>query len=305
MNRSLAPGDHKHRISDPRRESGLLLRRPPLPKKPFRPLLKCWRYSWEVTVCITLICREGGIGRIIVCTDTLLDAVSTSSQGMKSVLLGYTWFALLSGSDWTMATELAQAIRQRIQGQGCPTRKDIVFRTVESATVNFKSSPFCNPAQSVDLIVGGFIGDVPLLMYTGYTGGKPYTTMAFDMAVVGSGSQIAHTMLSLRGYNADMVSERVALYLAYEAKKYSENAPSVGPFQWMTIFKPNPSATKAGEVREAWVSDADVLRIYAQFEANRKQFGLQPINPAALPNLQSPTGDLSPPPPSPGSQEVW
>lgn len=273
--------------------------RRPSPNIPYRQPLRHWRYALEMTVCIALINWENHAPKIIICSDTLLDSTTGSGHGQKAILLGYTWFAMLSG-DWTMASELGKFIRQRIQSQGCPSRREVIFRTVESATAGFKSSPFYDANQNIDLIVGGFVGKEPVLMLTGYSVGSTYTTLiGNDMAVVGSGSLIAHSFLSVRGHNAYTVSWKVAAYMAYEAKKYSENAPSVGPITCLDVFVPCSETIKEGMVETTWPSESDILD---RFEQCRRIFGLQPINPAALPNLRYPTDDSSPQPPLPDSR---
>ena len=253
-----------------------------------------------MTVCIALINLEKREPRIIVCADTLLDGVSTSAHDIKVELLGWTFFAMMSGDDWKMATELAKRIRERIRSQGAPSKLEVLYRTVKDATAGFKSSPFCGDA-TVDLIVGGFIGREPILMTTGFYKKEPYTDSVHEIAVVGSGAQIAESFLRVRGYNANTVSWRVGAYFAYEAKKYSENAPSVGKQTCFDVFVPNPDAPKEGQVRTAWPADSDVLDRFERCRTN--VFGLKPVFEGLLPNLPSPTDDLSDRLTSPGSSE--
>lgn len=252
----------------------------------------------EMTVCIALINLENREPRIIVCADTLLDGVSVSAHALKVELLGWSFFAMMSGDDWTMARELTKRIRERIRSQGAPSKFDILYRTVKDATAGFKSSPFCGDA-TVDLIIGGFIGAEPILMKTGFYKKEPYADSVHEMAVVGSGAQIAESFLRVRGYNAHTVPWRVGAYFAYEAKKYSENARGVGQQTCFDIFVPNPSAPKDGQVRTSWPAESDVLD---RFERCRTGiFGLKPVFEELLPSLQYSKDDQSPRQPSQGS----
>ena len=205
---------------------------------------------------------------------------------MKIKLLGYGFFALLSGDDWHMANEMAEFVKGRIQSQGRSTRRDVLLQTVRNAANGFKASPFCDQSKNIDLIVGGFVEDEPILLQTGFQNGSGYADGSGDMAIVGSGWQIANTMLSLRQYQAEIVPWMSAAYMAYEAKKYSENSPGVGTQTWMDVFIPYPAAPRDGGIKTAWPAESDILD---RFEVCRRAFGLQPINPAALPRPLHPT----------------
>lgn len=247
-----------------------------------------------MTVCIALICREDLQPRIIACIDSRLDGTSGSTdRAIKFDLLGYNWIALMSGDDWPMATNLAKAIGARIQRAKRPTKVDTIFDRVGSATKDFQSSRYFTTGRRVDLIIAGFIGDEPILMYTGYDNG-PYTTLCGDTAVVGSGYQIANAFLGIRHYGP-IISEREAIYIAYEAKKYSENAPGVGPGTWMTVMFPFPEAKASGELRMNPLGHPQL----DELEKTRKRLGLKRVSPEDVPDLRLPTTDQSPPPPSP------
>ena len=131
------------------------------------------------------------------------------------------------GDNWNMAVSLAKHLSRRIKSLSkAPATREEMFRAIAERNSTFISSPFCNPNTRIDLIVGGFSDKEPLLVCTGFDGGNPYAAPAGDVAVVGSGSSIASAFLKIRGANRNMTKDR-AVYAAYEAKKYSENAPSV------------------------------------------------------------------------------
>jgi hypothetical protein len=235
---------------------------------------------------MALVCREHKDPRIVICLDSRLDEVYTSSDSaIKFDSLGHNWFTLLSG-DWFPAKELVRFLSARLKAATCPAARDDIFSLVKVATADFKSSPFCEENCRIDLIVGGFINGEPMLISTGYETNAPYTRLAGDLAVVGSGAQIAIAVLRMRKCNSS-TSVRRAIYLAYEAKKYSENSPGVGPKTYVAVLYPNGSARSFGRP------------YYKHLENSREKFGLQPINPEALPDPQFPTDGLPPLPPSP------
>ena len=206
----------------------------------------------------------------------------------------------MSGDDWPMATNLAKAVGVRIRRGKRPGKVDTIFDRVGAATKDFQSSRYFTAGRRVDLIIAGFIGDEPVLMYTGYDSG-PYTTLCGDTAVVGSGFHIANAFLGIRHYGP-MISEKEAIYIAYEAKKYSENAPGVGPKTWMTVMFPFPDAKADGEIRMNPLTTEQL----DELEKTRKQLGLRAVNPAVVPDLRYPKDVpqyLPPLPESPGGTD--
>lgn len=229
-----------------------------------------------MTLCLALVCHEGDGPRIVICADSRLDEISSSTdKATKFDSLGRNWFSLLSGDDWIMAVELSRFIGLRIEKADSLDRREKVFTTVKQATSDFQSSPFCEASHRVDLIVGGFSERLAMLMYTGYDGTGPYTSLCTDMAVIGSGAQIASAILRLRKYGP-RAPEKKILYLAYEAKRYSENAPSVGPKTALAVIRPNGRAKTFPN------------SYYSGLEECRKRFGIQPIDLTALPDPRSP-----------------
>ena len=269
----------------------------PLPCPPYRPYppVKQQQYAKAMTVCIALSCREDDELRIVLCMDSRLDETYSSTDSANKVdAIGHNWFALISGDDWIMANELSRFIGKNFAEAPCPTEREEPFTIIKQATSDFQSSPFCTASHRVDLIVGGFIGEEPMLMYTGYADGQPYTALSGDMAVIGSGSSIATAFLKIRKYGP-MSSVRRALYIAYEAKKYSENAPSVGPKTALAVLFPSGKTRTFGH------------KYNDRLEESRRKFGLQPIDLGALPDPRYPTNGQSPLPPlpeSPGGSDV-
>jgi len=233
-----------------------------------------------MTICIAAACREEDESRIVICMDSRLDDVYTSSdKAVKLDTLGHNWFTLISG-DWIPATELSKFLSVRVHHAPCPAFREDIFNLVKQSTGDFQSSPFCEANCRIELIVGGFVFGEPMLMYTGYEGGTPYTRLASEVAVIGSGLSIAMPILRIRKYRAS-ISVRRAIYLVYEAKRYSENAPSVGPKTAIAILYPNGNARSLGRP------------YYRKLEDSRQRFGLQPINLEALPDPQFPIDGLS------------
>jgi hypothetical protein len=147
----------------------------------------------SMTVCIALICVEEKQPRIVFCVDSRLDATySSTDTAVKIYPIADAWAALLSGDDWNMAIELAKHLSRCIKSLSItPSTREEMFRAITEGTSTFVSSPFCNCSRRTDLIVGGFSGNEPLLICTGFDGGNPYTISGGDVAVVGSGSGIA------------------------------------------------------------------------------------------------------------------
>lgn len=221
------------------------------------------------------------------CMDTRLEDVSGSvDTARKFEELGHGWLALIFGDDWIMANELVRFVYERAQQSPAPATRAEMFSFVKTATTDFQSSPFCNQTHNVDLIAVGFIAGEPMLLYTGYSQGAPYTVLAGHMAAIGSGAAIALSLLKIRQY-ATFMSEKEAVYLAYEAKKYSENTPGVGPKTWLGVLQADGTAKTFA------------YQFYSALEESVYRFGLQPI--VDPPDLQYSTTDPSPPQPSPES----
>ena len=193
-----------------------------------------------------------------------------------------------------MATSLAKSIGGSVKMCKRPKKTGDIFNAVKSATEDFRASLYCTPSDRVDLIIAGFIEEEPVLIYTGYDQGLPYTTLCGDFAVVGSGSDIVRVMLNLRQY-APTCSERELIYIAYEAKKYSENAPSVGLGTWMTVMFPFPEAKVSGELKMSPLGKPQL----AELEKARKRLGLKLISPGVVPDLRHSTDAPSGQPPLP------
>jgi len=239
-------------------------------------------------VCIALTCRDGNEQRIVACVDSRVDEVHFSSdKAVKFKALGHSWFALLSG-EWAAATELAGLLRAGVLKENAPVSREDAFSRIAKLTRDFTVSPFFYSGCNAELIVGGFVESEALLLRSTYVNGDPQTELAGDMAVVGSGFALAQGLLRVRGYSAGTSLQR-AIYLAYEAKKYSENSPGVGPKTGILVVYPNGTGKSFGP------------RYYLFLEESRKLFGLQSIDPAALPNPEYPRDGLSRQAPSQGS----
>jgi hypothetical protein len=177
-----------------------------------------------MTICIALVCQGTTGPRILTCMDSRLDETYYSTdRANKFDCIGDSWFALLSGA-WAMANELSRFISERTK-QSPPTTRGEFFSVVRQATVDFDSSVFYDATVQVELIIGGFIGEDPMLMYTGYNLGTPSTTLSGDTAVTGSGANIASSILKIRQYGSH-IREKEAVYLAYEAKNIARMLPA-------------------------------------------------------------------------------
>jgi 20S proteasome alpha/beta subunit len=246
-----------------------------------------------MTVGIAIICRENKESRIVACVDSRLDATySSTDTAVKIVPVSANWIALLSGDDWKMATKMAESIKQCLSNEPPPFTSEAMFQLLRKAAKGFVKSPFRDKTRNVDLIVCGFSGDYPSLFLVGSrVGSPPYVMAGSDFAVIGSGDSIARTFLSLRGVNKNMSMDR-AVYCAYEAKKYSENAPGVGPKTTIWISRPDGTCSTSG--------NGNIRAL----ESARKKFGLKPFETPELPMWSDPkryllTGSTPPDPQHP------
>ena len=253
-----------------------------------------------MTVCIAAIHDRYSDPKIITCTDGRLDYgdYGSGTSGEKSQLLGYEWFALLSGA-WNEAHELARHIGEKLRSRAPLKSRSDALHMFGKSCESFKKTPFFTQSITCDLIIGGFIGRDPMLISAGIRDGNAYANVSGDTAIVGSGAVVAQTILNIRDYS-HAIDPRKAVYIIYEAKKLSETVVSVGPKTWIEIHRPvSTPAPASGSVNVQW----PLPGLFEKLDALCGRFGLQPINLEDLPSLQSPTGDLSPPltlPESPG-----
>jgi hypothetical protein len=158
--------------------------------------------------------------------------------------------------------------------------------------------------RAIDLgcqvILAGFLSKKPFL-FTIEANGTVFREESF--AVIGSGAPGAQASLFRRGYRGYMGPLEAAYYI-YEAKKFSEIAPGVGPNTDMAMAAPS--------LRQGFARWKHVSALYLQrLEEDYKKFGpqrYQPSNwPELLPGLEFPeeqsdpestTHDQTPQPPS-------
>jgi 20S proteasome alpha/beta subunit len=235
-----------------------------------------------MTVCIAAICREWEYSGIILCSDNRLDQADLGTgHGQKTRILGYQWFAMMSGN-WAMANELCNWLSRKIQEKpDFPTREK-AFSSIRKMVNDFKRSPFYVDSAGVELIVGGFVSGQPMLMEVGYRDGYGYAEIQTDQASVGSGSAIAKMMMNQRKLNP-LTNVQCGMYIAYEAKRFSESASSVGPGTYISLHLPANQSVREGFVNVIQIR-GDELNILAR---SYQRFGLQSIDPRDLLDLMS------------------
>jgi hypothetical protein len=248
-----------------------------------------------VTVCIAAICQEISDPKIVLCADTKLDgSYAGSSDGNRKIgKLAFGWVDMMSG-DWVRAKELHGWIKSEFLANGAPSDRGRVFELLMNAGNSFIGSPMYRKDAAVDILACGFIGAVPVI--SGVSIGsttKPSVYFNQSFATVGSGGAIAAVFLNARDCTP-RDSLKQALYVVYEAKKYSEKNVGVGTDTKLIVISP-PVVGSGPEDVSAVSVGFEGLR---QLEKARGQYGLQyiwelpdPLNPVAPPDPPPPTAD--------------
>lgn len=265
----------------------------------------------SVTVCIAAICENNREPRIVLCADTRLDASYTGSTegNLKIGKLACGFLSMLSG-DFMAATDIHERIKAEMLSKGPPPDKTKLYNLLMRVGKSYLKSPL-NVKLTADLIVAGFIGQTAVIATLGVSD-TDTPTVSFSPAyrAVGSGSSIAETLLSIRDYTTQDSVER-AIYVLYEAKKYSERAAGVGPDTKLIVIAPVPASALPEQVKLFSLTGDTIAELEEMRLINGIQkisalpIGLLPfrLSPATLPDPPRPTDEPSPQPPSPESSE--
>lgn len=210
--------------------------RPPIPVP--LPLRRKGSYAKGVTVCIAAACQEDGEPRIVLCSDTRLDEGEWGATDMtpKFDIIGRGWAA-----QWAERPDSSKELIQRIKEWFRAVER---FQTVHSvlmalnrAVGEFRDSPLCTPG-CCHLIVTGFVGGKPVIAVIQDNEKRRLSVrLAESFAVIGSGSTIATVILNCRQYHWSNFAEN-AVYMVYEAKRWSEQSSGVGPYTVVLIHSP-------------------------------------------------------------------
>jgi 20S proteasome alpha/beta subunit len=189
------------------------------------------RYARSVTVCIAAICQENGEPRVVICSDTRLDYgdLGSTNTSCKIQLAGWGWCSQLAGG-WSGANQLSSLITSRIKSLPSePTRLDQVAEEVQKSAKRFLRSPFFDSDETYQILLSGFIQGEPQLLCLSIYGGKMDVSSRDTFGAIGSGHEIANSILSLREYERSSPLQ-YSVYMVYEAKRCSEKSGFVGKF---------------------------------------------------------------------------
>lgn len=224
----------------------------------------------DMTVCIAAACGGSANGeyRIVLCTDRKVGGALGSSETMlKSRIVSSTWTCLTAGEDSEIHALLPllrshfrgvdldetnivsltrDALNQRkrdkanelIQGRYAISYDDFLATGKDRLPPDLFRAAVADVEMielGADLIIVGFIDRFPYLLQTG---SNCQVKIREDFAVVGEGAYLAHASLMHRGHS-DMDPLEKAIYSVYEAKRFSEGAPSVGKDTLLTVLHTN------------------------------------------------------------------
>ena len=232
-----------------------------------------------MTVCIAGMCLHEGVPRIILCSDSRVSSNTfLTDSALKMEVLGHNWVALQAGL-WPskLPEKVGAAFRESIQG-GSPRNSETMASAVRVGIAEFKASPLYLASGPYDLLITGFEpDDTPVILRVScYEGATTDLWPCEPYASIGNGEMVANALLHQRKLDSRERMER-ALYLVYEAKKFSESVDGVGQFTLIGVQKPNPNCqSNQVDVRNINPSGIDVL------DTGFAQFGLQKV-PSPLP----------------------
>lgn len=212
-----------------------------------------------MTICIAAICEVNNDPKIVLCSDwKLSSALGSAETGFKQRAIGKLWISLFSG-DVSAARALIILFKKHLQ----PTNKLDETSVVQfvRAALNERKSDLANELSQgrfalsydnllkfdkeqlpsdkynaaiadiaaiklgAEFIIAGYAGSLPILVET-----DEYCRAAIKehFAAVGEGRYLAHSVLLHRSHEEISRLGR-ALYCVYEAKRFAERIPSVGP----------------------------------------------------------------------------
>lgn len=196
------------------------------------------RYSCAVTVCIAVACQEQGDSRIVLCSDTRLDYdyLGSTNTTCKIDVLGYGWCAQMAGH-WSGVQELCAILKRKVRSFRVGPRSSEIITAAQKSVAEFLKSPLYQSDQTVQLLLSGFDENFPVIVDVSVYPNDFRIDYKVGFGAVGSGFQIASTLLQLRESNPAMPLSYGA-YLAYEAKRGSEKAAQVGRLTALSIQAP-------------------------------------------------------------------
>jgi len=207
-----------------------------------------------MTVCIAAACQEDGEPRIVLCSDTRLDQGEWGSTDMtpKFDIIGRGWLVQYSNRP-DSAKELITRVKEWFRSTEFDTTHSVLM-ALDRAAKEFRESPLCSPG-CCELTVTGFVGTEAVIALLRDDEKKRLSvTLAESFAAIGSGASIATVILNCREYNHSC-SAQDAIYLVYEAKRWSEKAYAVGPITLLLVQSPGAEDSPDGANAEV-VSDA-------------------------------------------------
>jgi hypothetical protein len=214
-------------------------------RKKHQPFKHKLRYPRAVTVCIAAVCQENGEPRIALCSDTRLDYGDLGSTNMNSkiVSLAWGWCAQLAG-EWSGVNYLSDLVRKKVEETSlAPDDVTSIAEKVRERLKVFMRSAFYQKTETYQLLLSGFVRYSPQLIYVSIYENKTEISLSGSFGVIGSGSHVASSILSLRECN-ESFPVQYALYVAYEAKRCSEKTGYVGRFTTLLVQAPGSPETK-------------------------------------------------------------
>lgn len=213
----------------------------------------------DVTVCIAAICDENtDNSKIVVCTDCKTSSpLGSSETAVKLLPIDKFWRILTSGREDEIQrlqkllfksfsphsaideTNVVTLVREALNARKAEKANEITQGKLALSYEDFIAtgkgrlpedifrrvlSEIESTAIEADLIVVGFgLGFATIVT----TDARCRTSIYDNFAAVGEGSYLAVSAMMKRGHMGIFNLNRT-LYLAYEAKRYAEGAPSVG-----------------------------------------------------------------------------
>jgi hypothetical protein len=144
--------------------------------------------------------------------------------------------------NWSSVRAFCSILKERIQRVKNPIFSDVA-RESKGAINQFLKSPLFDPQENNQLLLSGFEDGSARILEVSIFQGKPKIESKDSCGVIGSGANIAFTLLSLREHHSNMTLPYVA-YLVYEAKKASEKSGYVGQFTTLAVQIPNVNDLK-------------------------------------------------------------
>jgi 20S proteasome alpha/beta subunit len=221
----------------------------------------------DMTVCIAAACRDGDKKKIVLCTDRKLSSsLGSAETSLKHRQLNDDrWMCLTAGDEADilalerlyiqqfskpsnlLAHTIDASIKAPLHQRKAHLAEEYIQRRfaisydefMKEGKNRFPPELFYDAFQKVtnislkaEFIIAGFIdGDAEIY----YTDNEGIARAAHNFAVVGEGEYVAHSTLLRRAQN-DFTPLHKTLYNCYEAKKFAEAVPSVGPMTYLGII---------------------------------------------------------------------